>query len=55
MKRRYSLAALGKREYLKMNAWLKTASSVGFPTGPMGKLAWSMSWAICGKSFLAAV
>ena len=36
MKRRYSFAALGKREYLKMNAWLKSASSVGLPTGPMG-------------------
>src|SRR5918911_1007323 len=29
MKRRYSFAAFGKREYLKMKAWLKTASSVG--------------------------
>ena len=50
----YSFAALGKRECLKMKAWLKLASSVARPTGPIGNGEWLMSSAICGKSFFAA-
>src|SRR6202171_3796988 len=46
MKRRYSLAAFGYFEYLKIIIGKTRCNSVGRPMGPMGKFAWFMSLAI---------